>query len=127
MMLIIVVFPAPFGPMQAVTFAGGISIDTSSKTKTRPKFIASRSMRSPLFAEVMVAYQASPPEDHQADQEKTIHCLLQWSHELARQNPEPQRFIECGKQDDTEDRARGAREPAYTDIDQDEDRGVEGE
>src|ERR1700730_3639543 len=105
MMLIIVVFPAPFGPMQAVTFPGGISIDTSSKTKTPPKFIASRSMRSPLFAKVMVTYQASPPEDHQADQEKTIHCLLQRPHELARQTHEPQRFIESGEHDDTEDRA----------------------
>src|SRR5579863_3622399 len=126
-MLMIVVLPAPLGPMQAVTFPGGISIDTSSKTKTPPKFIASRSMRSPLFAKVMVAYKAAPPEDHQADQEKTIHCLLQRPHELARQPHEPQRFVESGKQDDTEHRARGARKPAYTDIDQDEDRGVEGE
>src|SRR5580765_6041220 len=94
-MLMIVVLPAPLGPMQAVTLPGGISIETSSKTKTPPKFIASRSMRRPLFPEVIFAHQAAPTEDHQADQEQPVHRLLQRPHELARQTDEPQGLVEC--------------------------------
>ena len=62
--LMIVVLPAPLGPMQAVTFPSGIAIDTSSKTKTPPKFIASRSILRPLFPEVIFAHEAAPPKDH---------------------------------------------------------------
>src|SRR5947209_1337403 len=94
-MLMIVVLPAPFGPMQAVTLPGGHSIETSSNTKTPPKFIESRSMRRPLFPEVIFAHEATPPEDHQADQEETVHRLLQRTDELTRQPDEPQRFVEC--------------------------------
>src|SRR5712692_9955708 len=126
-MLMIVVLPAPLGPMQAVTLPGGISTETSSKTKTPPKFIASRSMRRPLFPKVMFAHKAAPPEHHQADQKKPVHRLLQRSYELARQPDEPQRLIEHDEQDDAEHRASGAREPTDADIDQNEDRGVQGE
>src|SRR5262245_7405405 len=118
-MLMIVVLPAPLGPMHAVTLPGGISIETSSNTKTPPKFIASRSMRRPLFPEIIFAHQAAPTEDHQTDQEKAVHRLLQRPHELAWQSDEAQRFIEGDEQDDAEHGACCAGEPADADVDQD--------
>src|SRR5262245_19471542 len=87
-MLMIVVLPAPLGPMQAVTRPGGTSIETSSKTKMPPKFIARRSMRRPLLPEIIFAHQTALPEHHQANQQKAIHRLLQRAHKLTRQPDE---------------------------------------
>src|SRR3990172_3322865 len=82
--LISVVLPAPFGPMHAVTCAGGILIVTCSKTRTPPKRIARPSRYRPLLPEIMLSNQTLTAKNHQADQQGAVQPLLDRTEKLAR-------------------------------------------
>src|SRR3989304_5392957 len=90
-MLIRVVLPAPFGPIHAVTCAGGICIVTLSNTCTPPKRIARPSRYRPLLVEVMLSDQTLAAKNHQADQQGPIQRLLDGAEKLAPPTDEPHR------------------------------------